>query len=83
MTVQTLSRGHDSESKPFGMREVFIGGTRCLDNGRVVIGSALTVPKPPEATRYGELLQRALLDKRTAQTPSALARLAGALWRWA
>lgn len=83
MTMQILSRGHDDEGKPFGVREVFIGGTRCLDTGRVVIGIALTVPKPPEATQHGELLQAALLDPRTAQQPSTLARIAGALWRLA
>ena len=47
----------------------------------IVIGCAAPV-KMPEITRHGVMLQRALLDKRTAQAPSMLRRVAGAVWGW-
>jgi len=47
----------------------------------IVIGCAAPV-KMPEITGHGVLLQKALLDKRTAQAPTVLQRIFGAVWRW-
>lgn len=74
MTMQTLSTGRAA-----GHRYVAIAGRQCLDTGAVVIGRC-HIPRPPVATRDGETLQEAFLDPRTAQQPSTLARIAGALW---
>lgn len=83
MSVQTLSRGHDDEGKPMGMREVFIGGKRCLDNGSVVIGLALALqPRPPEMTRDGIAIQAALLEAKTAQPRPRVLRALGAFINW-
>ena len=45
----------------------------------IVIGCAAPA-KMPKITRHGVMLQRALLDKRTAQEPTLLRRVAGAVW---
>lgn len=46
----------------------------------IVIGCAYS--KPPELQGDDFKLQAALLDKRTAQAPSMLRRVAGAVWGW-
>jgi hypothetical protein len=45
----------------------------------IVIGCAAPA-KMPKITRHGVMLQRALLDKRTAQEQSIVQRVAGAVW---
>lgn len=52
-----------------------------FDTGRVQIGIRHFRPMP---TIYGDMLaiQKALLEKRTAQPQSLLARIAGAAWGW-
>lgn len=64
------------------LRIVQINGRQCVHTGAVAIG-CLHQPRPPVATKDGERLQEALLEPRTAQPASALARVAGALWSWA
>lgn len=82
MSVQTLSRGHDSHGRPFIRREVHMAGRRCTDTGRVVIGCAY-VPPPAPVFKHAEHLQAALLEPRTAQPRPLWARIAGAFWSWA
>jgi hypothetical protein len=81
MSVQTLSRGHDSQGKPFTKREVRLAGRDCTDTGRVVIGCAY-VPPPAPVYSHAEHLQAALLDRRTEQPRPMWALLLGGLWRW-
>lgn len=47
----------------------------------IVIGGAIP-PKPPEFSADAELIQEALLERRTARPLPALHRIAGAVWRW-
>ena len=61
-------------------RHVQVAGRQCVDTGRLIIGHA-HIPKPPRViSRDAETVQAALLDPRTAQKPSTLARVAGAFW---
>lgn len=64
------------------LKLVPIASTYCVDTGKVVIGRC-HIPRPPVCTRDGETLQEALLEPRTSQQPTPLARVAGALWRLA
>lgn len=45
------------------------------------IGGAIA-PRMPELSADAELIQEALLEKRTAQPRPFLNRIAGALWAW-
>lgn len=83
MSVQTLSRGHDSQGKPFGTREVYINGKRCLDNGKVVIGLGLALKQePPAMTQDGVRIQAELLEPRTESPAHPVLRLMGRFWGW-
>lgn len=62
------------------LKVVPIASTYCVDTGKVVIGRAYVPPSPRVISRDAETVQTALLDPRTAQQPTPLARIAGALW---
>jgi hypothetical protein len=47
----------------------------------LLIGSALA-PRMPDCSADAELVQAALLDRRTAAPRPLLQRIAGAAWRW-
>ena len=74
------SEGHASAVRI--LKLVPIASTYCVDTGKVVIGRC-HIPRPAVCTRDGETLQEALLEPRTKQQPTPLARVAGALWRLA
>ncbi len=76
MSVQTLQRAR-------AHRYVDMAGRQCLDTGKLVIGAAYVPPSPRVISRDAETVQTALLDPRTARPASAVALVAGALWRWA
>lgn len=65
------------------LRTVPIAGRDCVDTGRVVIGRAHIPQSPLVISRDAETVQTALLEPRTARPASAVARVAGALWRLA
>lgn len=52
------------------------------NTGRVLIGSNFQHIQKWEPTRGEELIQTALLNKRTTQPLSLLVRALGAVWRW-
>lgn len=55
---------------------------RCLQTCRgLTIGGAVA-PRMPEFSADAELIQEALLERRTATPRPLLQRIAGAAWRW-
>lgn len=60
-------------------------GRDCVRTSAMLIGSAYEAPPPaarPLPTRDERLLQRALLDERTAHQPHPIGRVLGAIWGW-
>lgn len=73
MSARTLPSGYVPPVPAFG---------RVLRTCRGIdIGGALA-PAMPEFSKDAELIQEALLERRTAAPRPLLQRIAGAAWRW-
>lgn len=80
MSMRILSEGHAPKPRAQPQRR-WVGNRECLDTGAVLIGLCVPV-KPAQHSKHAELLQRALLDKRTEREPGPFRRVFGRIWRW-